>query len=118
MYLPTEPLLAGLLLLYMIKYLMGDRIDLKVLRHPVTIAIYFHLAWMFITSLTSSDVLVSFKAFATRLWFIVSFYLIASQLFQEGKEHAYLPLGLYRCIYRCDYLYTDQSFPVWILTTR
>ena len=32
MYLPTEPLLAGLLLLYLMKYLMGDRIDLKVLQ--------------------------------------------------------------------------------------
>ncbi len=86
MYLPTEPLLAGLLLLFLIKYLMGDRIDIKVLRHPVTIAIYFHLAWMFITCLTSSDILVSFKAFATRLWFIVSFYLIASQLFKKEKN--------------------------------
>ncbi len=86
MYLPTEPLLAGLLLLYMIKYLMGDRIDIKVLRHPVTIAIYFHLAWMLLTSLTSTDLLVSFKAFATRLWFIVSFYLIASQLFRKEKN--------------------------------
>ncbi len=86
MYLPTEPLLAGLLLLFMIKYLMGDRIDIKVLRHPVTIAIYFHLAWMFLTCLTSSDILVSFKAFATRLWFIVSFYLIASQLFRKEKN--------------------------------
>lgn len=86
MYLPTEPLLAGLLLLYMIKYLMGDRIDIKVLRHPVTIAIYFHLAWMLLTSFTSTDLLVSFKAFATRLWFIVSFYLIASQLFRKEKN--------------------------------
>lgn len=90
MYLPTEPLLAGLLLLFMIKYLIGDRIDLKVLRHPVTIAIYFHLAWLFITSLTSSDLLVSFKAFATRLWFIVGFYLVASQLFKKEKNmHTY-----------------------------
>lgn len=86
MYLPTEPLLAGLLLLYMIKYLMGDRVDIKVLRHPVTIAIYFHLAWMLLTSLTSTDLLVSLKAFATRLWFIVSFYLIASQLFKKEKN--------------------------------
>ncbi len=86
MYLPTEPLLAGLLLLYMIKYLMGHRIDIKVLRHPVTIAIYFHLAWMLLTSLTSTDLLVSFKAFATRLWFIVSFYLIASQMFRKEKN--------------------------------
>ena len=113
MYLPTEPLLAGLLLLYMIKYLMGDRIDIKVLRHPVTIAIYFHLAWMFLTSLTSSDVLVSFKAFATRLWFIVSFYLIATQLFRKEKNMQTYPLGFYRGIYRCDYLYPDQPFSVW-----
>jgi O-antigen ligase len=91
LYLPTEPLLAGLLLLFMIKYLMGDRIDIKVLRHPVTIAIYFHLAWLFITSLTSSDMLVSFKVLAVRLWFIVSFYLIASQMFKKEKNmHAYV----------------------------
>jgi len=91
MYLPTEPLLAGLLLLFMIKYLMGDRIDLKVLRHPVTLAIYFHLAWMFISSMTSTDLLVSFKMLASRLWFIVGFYLLASQLFKREKRmHTYV----------------------------
>ena len=86
MYLPTEPLLAGLLLLYMLKYLIGDRIDIRVLRHPVTLAIYFHLAWMFITSLTSTDMLVSFKLLASRLWFIVGFYLLATQLFKKEKD--------------------------------
>ncbi len=91
MYLPTEPLLAGLLLLYIMKYLMGDRIDLRVLRHPVTLAIYFHLAWMFITSLTSTDPLVSFKLLASRLWFIVGFYLLATQLFRKEKNmHTYV----------------------------
>ena len=91
MYLPTEPLLVGLLLLYMLKYLMGDRIDLKVLRHPVTLAIYFHLAWLFITSLTSTDMLVSFKMLVSRLWFIVGFYLLASQLFRNEKRmHTYV----------------------------
>ena len=91
MYLPTEPLLAGLLLLYMLKYLMGDRIDLKVLRHPVTLAIYFHLAWLFITSLTSTDMLVSFKMLVSRLWFIVGFYLLATQLFRKEKRmHTYI----------------------------
>jgi len=91
MYLPTEPLLAGLLLLYMLKYLMRDRIDLKVLRHPVSLAIYFHLAWLFITSLTSTDMLVSFKMLISRLWFIVGFYLLASQLFKSEKRmHSYI----------------------------
>lgn len=91
MYLPTEPLLAGLLLLYVLKYLMGDRIDLKVLRHPVTLAIYFHLGWLFITSLTSSDILVSLKMLVSRLWFVVGFYLVATQLFRKEKNmHAYV----------------------------
>ena len=91
MYLPTEPLLAGLLLLYMLKYLVGDRIDLKVLRHPVTLAIYFHLAWMFISCLTSTDLLVSFKMLVSRLWFIVGFYLLATQLFRQEKSmHSYV----------------------------
>jgi O-antigen ligase len=90
MYLPTEPLLAGLLLLYFLKYLMGDRIDLKILRHPVTLAVYFHLAWLFIASLTSTDMLVSFKMLASRLWFIVGFYLLATQLFRKEKNmHTY-----------------------------
>jgi len=91
MYLPTEPLLAGLLLLYMLKYLMADRIDLKVLRHPVTLAIYFHLGWLFITCFTSTDPMVSFKMLISRLWFIVGFYLLATQLFrQEKRMHTYV----------------------------
>jgi putative inorganic carbon (HCO3(-)) transporter len=85
MYLPTEPLLAALLLLFVVKYLKGDRIDLRVLRHPVTLAVYFQLAWMFIASLTSSDPLVSFKALASRLWFVVGFYLLATQIFRKEK---------------------------------
>jgi len=90
MYLPTEPLLAGLLLLYMLKYFMGNRVDLRVLRHPVTLAIFFHLAWLFIVSLTSTDPLVSFKFLASRLWFIVGFYLLGTQLFRKEKNmHRY-----------------------------
>jgi putative inorganic carbon (HCO3(-)) transporter len=90
MYLPTEPLLAGLLLLYVLKYFMGERVDLKVLRHPVTLAIYFHIGWLFITSLTSSDILVSMKMLTSRLWFVVAFYLLATQLFRKEKNmHAY-----------------------------
>ncbi len=86
MFLPTEPMLAGLLLLYILKFFMGDRIDLRILRHPVTLAVYFHLAWMVITSITSSDPLVSFKLLASRLWFVVGFYLLATQLFRKEKN--------------------------------
>jgi putative inorganic carbon (HCO3(-)) transporter len=90
MYLPTEPLLAGLLLLYMLKYLTGERIDLRILKHPVTLAILFHLGWLFIVSLTSTDPMVSFKFLITRLWFIVGFYLLGTQIFRKEKNmHRY-----------------------------
>ncbi|HDR68121.1 MAG TPA: hypothetical protein ENN61_03630 [Bacteroidaceae bacterium] len=86
LHLPTEPLLAGVLLLYFIKYLRGNRLDIQILRHPVTLAIYFHLAWVFITAISSTDPLVSFKFMISKLWFIVGFYLLAAQIFQKGKN--------------------------------
>ena len=46
---------------------------------------------MFITCLTSTDLLVSFKALASRLWFVIGFYFIATQLFRKEKNmHTYI----------------------------
>ncbi len=65
--------------------------DIRILRHPVTLAIYFNLAWLFITTLTSSDILVSFKFIIARLWFLTSFYFLGSILFKRfGNITAYL----------------------------
>ncbi len=85
LYLPTEALLALLLLIYMLRYLAGARTDLRILRHPVTLSIYFHLAWMAITIISSSDPLVSAKFFISRLWFIVGFYLVAIEIFRKQQ---------------------------------
>lgn len=86
LHLPTEPLLAGILLIFFIKYLYGDRLDIKILRHPVSIAIYFQIAWMFITSISSTDPLVSFKFLISKLWFFIGFYLLATQIFSKEKN--------------------------------
>ncbi len=83
LYLPTEPLLALLLILYVLRYLGGIRTHLKILRHPVTLAVYFHLAWMALTIISSSDPLVSVKFFVSRLWFIVGFYLVGIEIFRK-----------------------------------
>ncbi len=86
LYLPTEPLLAGIMVLYFIKYLKGQRIDIRILRHPVTLAIYFNIAWIAITTITSTMPLISAKFLVARLWFIVSFYLLLAQIFQNPKR--------------------------------
>ena len=86
MYLPTEPLLFGILLIFIMKYLAVGTFDRDIMRHPVTLAIYFSLFWILVTSFTSTMPIVSLKFFLSRIWFIVGFYLITAKLFESGKN--------------------------------
>lgn len=83
LHIPTEPLLAFITFLFFIKVLMNQRIDKHLLTHPVSLAIYFYLLWMLITSISSSMPLVSFKFLLSRIWFIVPFYFLAAMLFKN-----------------------------------
>lgn len=81
--LPSEPLLIGILLFFLLKYLFEGQFDRKILYHPVSIAILFNLVWIFITSITSTMPLVSFKFMTARIWFLMAFYLLATQIFRK-----------------------------------
>jgi len=84
--LPTELLLIGILFIVMLKKINGETLDKSLLSHPVTIAIYFNLAWILVTSFTSSMALVSFKFFISRLWFVVAFYFLAAEIFRKPRN--------------------------------
>jgi len=86
MSLPTEPLLVGILLLFIMKIFANGKFDREILTHPVSLAIYFSLFWLLVTSLTSTMPIVSIKVFLARIWFIVAFYLLAAKLFDSGKN--------------------------------
>jgi len=86
MFLPTEPLLVGILLIFILKFFASGKFDRDILTHPVSLAIYFSLFWMLVTSLTSTMPLVSFKFLLSRIWFIVCFYLLTAKLFESGKN--------------------------------
>lgn len=86
MYLPTEPLLFGVLVLFIFKTLSGKSIDKRIFTHPISILIYAYLAWMLLTAITSEIPLVSIKYITTRMWFIASFYFIAVHIFQNLKK--------------------------------
>ena len=89
--LPTEPLMAGVMALFIIKIFYSNNYDLKILKHPITIAILLSLAWMFITSLTSQIPIVSFKALTARLWFVIPFYFVGILLFRKMKNiHSFI----------------------------
>ena len=83
MWLPTEPLLVGLLLILILKMIKGEKLDRKILLHPVSFFIYLNLFWIFITALTSTMVLVSVKFLLSRIWFVVAFYFFAVQVFKN-----------------------------------
>lgn len=87
MYLPTEPLMFGVMILYLLRLLQQTDLDKKLIYHPVTIAISFNLAWTFITSLTSEMPVVSFKFLLARLWFVVCFYFLATQIFKKADNY-------------------------------
>jgi putative inorganic carbon (HCO3(-)) transporter len=86
MSLPTEPLLFGILLIFILKSIANRKFDREILLHPVSLAIYFSLFWLMITSLTSSMPIVSIKFFLSRIWFVVAFYLLTTKLFETGKN--------------------------------
>ena len=83
--LPTEPILAGILFIYILKGLSGQSVDKKILRHPVSIAIYINLIWIFYTSLTSTMPFISLKFFIAKMWFVIPLYFLSAYLFKDPK---------------------------------
>ena len=96
MYLPTEPILFGIMLLFLYKQFFGNiKRDTRTLNHPITLAILFNLSWIFITSLTSEDPLISFKFLLSRMWFIVPIYFFGIWFFRKGVKNMYAFLWMY-----------------------
>jgi len=85
-YIPTEPMLLLILILLALKFLYNERIDQRVMHHPVSYAVMFYIFWMFITTLTSSMPLVSFKYLLARIWFISTFYFLAIFIFRKTRN--------------------------------
>jgi len=84
--LPTEPLMAGVMLVFLTRLFFDGKFDMKVIKHPITIAIFFNLFWLLITAFTSELPLVSFKFLISRLWFLITCYFLATQLFRNPKN--------------------------------
>ncbi|MDI1354750.1 MAG: O-antigen ligase family protein [bacterium] len=83
---PSEPLMAGIMLVYLFNQLSSNLADKKFLHHPLTLLIAFQLLWMLVTSCSSTDVVVSMKYLVSRLWFIFSCYIIIPHIFQDKKN--------------------------------
>ena len=87
MDLPLEPLLlltAGLGVVYLLRH--ARDIDGAALRHPLTLLLLSHLAWLLVTSLTSIAPTFSWKYFAAKLWYVLPWYALGGLLLSRPAD--------------------------------
>ncbi len=84
-YFPTEPVLFGIMVLYIVRLLSGVKERKELMRHPLTMAIVVNLIWISITAMTSTMPIVSFKFLLSRLWFILVIYFMINSFFKDEK---------------------------------
>lgn len=86
LFIPTEPILfgfMGLIILYQIK---KPFVEPQLWRNPIVIALGFYLFWILITSITSTNPLISLKYMLARLWFIIPLILMGSHVFKNPRN--------------------------------
>lgn len=88
LFLPTEPILFGLLMLFLFRLASGAKIEKKILAHPVSIMVWIYLFWILVTSITSSMPLVSFKFLLVKIWFVAGVYLMGIYLFENSANYS------------------------------
>lgn len=86
MSLPTEPLMIGITLIYVLNEISHGITDRKVLKHPVTLIIFIQMLWILFTTFTSELPVISIKFILARTWFVTSCYFMATQLFKNQKS--------------------------------
>jgi putative inorganic carbon (hco3(-)) transporter len=109
---PTEPLMFGVLILFIIKSVYDRSLDPRIIRHPVSVLIILSLVWIFLTSLTSQLPMVSFKFLVARLWFVIPFYFLAIPMFRK-PVNARLFLWLYTIPLLGVIVYTTINHSHW-----
>ena len=85
-YLPTEPILFGLLLLFALDRIRGIPLMPGLDGHPVTRWIQLMFVWLAITTVLSWDPVVSLKFTVARAWFVAGFFFLLVPIVTSGKR--------------------------------
>ncbi|MBM3917805.1 MAG: O-antigen ligase family protein [Sphingomonadales bacterium] len=86
LFVPTEPLLFGLMLLLGAFQIKKAFVPLEIWRSPLLWAITIYILWLLLSALTSSHPIVSFKFILARLWFIVPMLYFGTYFFQKKSN--------------------------------
>lgn len=83
LFLPTEPMLFGFMLLFLMMQMRNRIVDSSIWKNPIILAVGFYLFWILITSITSSNPVASFKFLLARLWFIIPVLIFGTYIFRD-----------------------------------
>ncbi|MCB0579406.1 MAG: O-antigen ligase family protein [Phaeodactylibacter sp.] len=85
--LPTEPLMIGLMLVglaYVVRH--GKEADGRFVRHPITLLLFLHLAWLVVAAIHSQEWVVSVKFLLAKTWYVATFFFLAAHLLDGERE--------------------------------
>ena len=86
LFLPTEPLLFGLMIFFLFLQIRIPFLDKRIWKNPIVICVLVYLFWLIITSITSTDSIVSFKSILARLWFIIPILIFGTYFFKKHEN--------------------------------
>ena len=85
--LPTEPLIVGLMLVFVIFLLSRWKtLPSAPFRHPLTVLLMIHLAWIATTTITSDLFVVSLKFLLAKFWYIITFFALTAYLIRSTAD--------------------------------
>lgn len=85
--LPTEPLIVGLMLVFIIFLLSRLKaLPAGLLSHPLTLILLLHLSWIATTTITSDLFIVSLKFLLAKLWYVVTFFALTAYLLRNTAD--------------------------------
>jgi putative inorganic carbon (HCO3(-)) transporter len=86
LFIPTEPMLFGIMILILAQHIKKSLFPKYLFSSYLVWAIIFYLSWIFITSLTSTQPITSFKFLLAKLWFIIPVLFYGALVFQKRKN--------------------------------
>ena len=86
LFIPTEPMLFGIMILILAQHIKKSLFPKYLFSSYLVWAIIFYLSWIFISSLTSTQPVASFKFLLAKLWFIVPVLFYGALVFQKRRN--------------------------------
>lgn len=84
---PTEQIavaLTGIYFLYVLRN--GRELRSDFLKHPITLLLLLHIGWIFFTSITSENFIISLKFSLAKLWYITPFFFLAGSIIKKEED--------------------------------